>query len=646
MKISPETFVEFLSEIKLRKARALAVYLVIEPGRERRSELIIDLLWQEAQLAKARASLRQTVRHLRVTSENQFHFPLITRNGQIMLDCPRDWRLFEDVAQGLSNPDLFQAARRTGLDLLDVFEQLLGISDNFDSWLAIARNTALSGLCAALEQVMARPNRQLGQEAAQFLLELDPCHEAAARFLMLQYWNAGAPNRAIELYNLLYQALDAAYDQDPESSTIELLAAIKLNPEGGPGKGASKRARPSRVTLVVEVPDQGPLDDRDSSFQTVLATDLRSRLGRFREWQVIASEPEDNDFLAIRPRLFQLDGQYRFLVEIVHPRNRELIWSEIMEDPYNDWVGKVRMLILNISNALQVVVADRQGKDGRAELYDRWLQSLALKGTWTHEDELRAEALLRCITQEAPKFGPAHAELAGIYNIRHILRPGTRQDPNLRDKALTHALDAVAADAMDTRAHRVLAWCYCHKDEFDLAEFHFEQSLQLNPQNTQTLASSMLGFAFCGNELRARTMLSELERLPETLEPFHNIYLAATTYLLGDFAAAAQHCAGGDGLMSTTGGWHCAALAKQGKTQAARQRLEQYHQEICALWHAAEAPDLHDVIDWYVACFPLRSENVREDLRHTLYDVAAQPLPAEALVAHVGDVDTHSTVEG
>ena len=646
MKTVPETFVQFLSETKLRKARALAVYLAMEPGKERRSELIIDLLWQDAQLAKARASLRQTVRHLRIMSETRIAFPLVARKGLLVLDHPRDWSLFDEVEQGLSDPDQFQTARRAGLDLLDAFEQLLGISDNFDSWLAITRNITVSKLSATLEKVMSQPEAALSQDAAQFLLELNACHEEAARFLMLQYWEAGAPNKAIEVYNQLYQALDEAYDQDPETSTIELLAAIKLNPEGAPNKAAAKSGRPSRVTMVVEDPDNGLLDDRDASFQAVLVTDLRSRLGRFREWQVIATEPEDNDFLAIRPRLFKLDGQYRFLVEIVHPRNRELIWSEMIEDPHSDWVGKVRMLMLNIGNALRVVVADRQGKAERADLYDRWLQSLALKGTWTHDDEAHAVALLRGITQEQPEFGPAHAELAGIYNIRHILRPGTHQDPSLRDKALTHALDAVAADAMDTRAHRVLAWCYCHKGEFDLAEFHFEQSLQLNAQNTQTLASGVLGFAFCSNEPRARAMLIELERLPETLQPFHEIYLAAAHYLLGDYATAANHCAGGDGLMSTTGGWHSAALAKLGETKAARQRLEQYYQEISALWHGTDTPQLHDVIDWFVACFPLRSDAVGEDLRRTLYGLAAQPLSSDALVAHVGDVDTHRAMEG
>ncbi len=645
MFVAPDKFVEFLSALKLKKARALALYLAIEPGRERRSELVIDLLWQASETDKARASLRQTIRHLRTTSDGLLSFPLRANNGLLFLEYPREWALFRDLAQAFSTPDTFQAARRTSLDLLDLFEQLLGISTNFDSWLAISKNHTLSGISTALETLINCPDETLARDAATFLLSLDSCHEAATRHLMLHYWNSGAAHKAIELYNLLYQALDEMFDQDPESATIELLAAIKLNPDGGTGKTRAKRPRSNRVTLVVEDPEPGLLDNRDSSFQTVLATDLRGRLGRFREWQVIASQPKDSDFLLIRPRLFRLDEQCRFLVEIIHPQNRELIWSEMIEDPHNDWVGKVRVILLNIGNALRVVVADRQGKDDRAELYDRWLQSLALKGTWTHEDEARAVALLRCITQEAPDFGPAHAELAGIYNIRHILRPGTQQDPKLRDKALTHALDAVAADAMDTRAHRVLAWCYCHKGEFDLAEFHFEQSLQLNAQNTQTLASSVLGFVFCDNAPRARSMLSELERLPETLQPFHDIYLAAASYLLGDFAAAAKHCVGGDGLMSTTGGWHSAALAKLGQSQTARQRLEQYHQEISALWHGPKEPGLHDVIDWYVTCFPLRNESVREDLRRTLYDVAAQPLRTSALVAHIGDVNTHSTVK-
>ena len=218
-----------------------------------------------------------------------------------MVDHRRDWSRFDEVEQGRSDPDQFQTARRAGLDLLDAFEQLLGISDNFDSWLAITRNITVSKLSATLEKVMSQPEAALSQDAAQFLLELNACHEEAARFLMLQYWEAGAPNKAIEVYNQLYQALDEAYDQDPETSTIELLAAIKLNPEGAPNKAAAKSGRPSRVTMVVEDPDNGLLDDRDASFQTVLVTDLRSRLGRFREWQVIATEPEDNDFLAIRP---------------------------------------------------------------------------------------------------------------------------------------------------------------------------------------------------------------------------------------------------------------------------------------------------------------------------------------------------------
>ncbi|RBW55913.1 hypothetical protein DS909_09785 [Phaeobacter gallaeciensis] len=76
------------------------------------------------------------------------------------------------------------------------------------------------------------------------------------------------------------------FDQDPESATIELLVAIKLNPDGGTGKTRTKRPHSNRVTLVGEDSEPGLLDSRDNSFQTVLATDLR---GLFRALSRMAS---------------------------------------------------------------------------------------------------------------------------------------------------------------------------------------------------------------------------------------------------------------------------------------------------------------------------------------------------------------------
>lgn len=630
----------FLAALKLKKARALAMYLLLAPGRERRNELVIDLLWQDAKSGKSHASLRQTVRHLRQTSGGSGTLPLLTGNSCISTDLPREWCLLSDLATGLQTQAKFDQASQTVTSFLEHLDLLIGISDTFDGWLEITRDRAISKFRAALETAVETGSGNSALNAAEFLIDIDPYNETSTRWLMLHHWRAQSAKRAVELYNRLYVALDEAFDQEPETATMELLAAIKLDPEGASTSNPVKPAR-QKVTLVVEEVENLGLSRRDASFQSVLVSDLRSMLSRFREWQVVGSKPMGNDFLSIHPKLFSIDGKYRLSVEVIHTERRELLWSELIDDPQNDWSGKVRLLVLNIGNALRVVVADRQGVDNRAELYDRWLQSLALKGTWTKTDEEKAVVLLRGITQEAPDFGPAHAELAGIYNIRHVLRPGTFQADHLKDMALHHALEAVSADAMDTRAHRVLAWCYCHKSEFDLAEFHFEQSLLLNPQNAHTIASSALGFAFCDNVARTTEMIAELSRLPEAMEPFHQIYLAAAGYLVGAYEDTARYCAGGDGLMSTVGGWHSAALVKLGDIDAANSRFKDYVEEISATWCGDHAATPRSVIDWYVSCFPLRNEAVREDLRQTLTKIVFQGRS----VAHFSDVDTDRAVE-
>ncbi|WP_390912445.1 BTAD domain-containing putative transcriptional regulator [Pseudosulfitobacter sp. SM2401] len=630
----------FLAALKLKKARALAMYLLLAPGRERRNELIIDLLWQESKSGKSYASLRQTVRHLRQTSDAADTLPLLTGNGCISTDLPREWCLLSDLATGLQNQTQFVKASRTITSFLEHLDLLIGISDTFDGWLAITRDRAISKFRATLEHAVETGTGDGALSAAEFLIDIDPNNEIGTRWLMLHHWRAQSAKRAIELYNRLYVALDEEFDQEPETATMELLAAIKLDPEGARASNPAKPAR-QKVTLVVEEVENLRLSRRDASFQSVLVSDLRSVLSRFREWQVVGSKPMGNDFLSIHLKLFSIDGKYRLSVEVIHTERRELLWSELIDDPHNDWSGKVRLLVLNIGNALRVVVADRQSVDNRAALYDRWLQSLALKGTWTKTDEEKAVVLLRGITQEVPDFGPAHAELAGIYNIRHVLRPGTFQANHLKDMALNHALEAVSADAMDTRAHRVLAWCYCHKSEFDLAEFHFEQSLLLNPQNAHTIASSALGFAFCDNAARTKEMITDLSRLPQAMEPFHQIYLAAAGYLVGAYEDTVRYCVGGDGLMSTVGGWHSAALIKLGDTDAANCRFGDYFKEISATWYGDHAATPRSVIDWYVSCFPLRNEAVREDLRQTLNQIAFQGQS----IAHFGDIDADRTVE-
>ncbi|MBF9052187.1 SARP family transcriptional regulator [Roseobacter sp. HKCCD9010] len=641
-------FLQSASEMRLRKARALLFFLLQPPNWTHRTELIVDILWRQPDMQKANASFRQTVRHVRGALSAIPEAEVETGSGTIQLAVPEGWALETEIAGGLADAETLEAMADVLRGYLQHMDLLLGLSDAFDSWVEVTRTQLIAAAQAALAGHFATPQTETAARAAELAITLEPHAEAAVRCLMRHHWANGAPTRAIETYNRLYRSLDEAFDAEPEAATVEILAAIKLNPDGGAQAAIPAAARKIRLRVVaVSDPSHTQAPGLDS-LQTVLLSDLRNRLQSFREWQVAEEDAEEGsgEALTIALTLQPSGTTYRLAVALRAPDEAAPARLIEIEDPHVGWLDKVRGLTVEIANALKLVAADRHRQDLASDLYDRWLGALAQIGTWDKAEEERAIATLRTITAEAPDFAPAHAELAGIYNVRHVVWPGLRLSEEIKATALSHALKAISLDQLDTRAHRVLAWCYCHSGAFDLAEFHFDQSLTLNPQNPHSLASAALGFAFCDNPDRTRDQIDVVTRLLPAMQPFHIVYLAASNYLIGEFQTAASQSAEGAELMSTAGGWQSAALAKLGHLDEARACFEGYCEKMAARWCGRDPATPHRVLDWFVTCFPLRHETVRVDLRGTLSQLLPEAAEPGASVAHIGDVDADGAVEG
>lgn len=614
-----------LSSVRLRKAQALLYFLLADQGVVHRSEKIIDLFWQESDQQRASSSYRQVIRHIRRELDATPEIALETGLGAITLTLPAGYSVQQALAAGLNAPGWNSEAAETLREFLSYTSRLEGISSSFDSWLVITRSSLLTLVHDALDERMkATDPAGLAalRDPAFFALSLEPSNETAVRILMTLDWQSGHATRAIERYNTLYAYLDEEFDQEPEAETIELLAAIKLDPATGGQRPQHVVSRRPEVSMnVVLMPGEGVPAEMDS-YGPVLFSDLRLRMGRFREWRLIDEESGEIAQVRVSLRPIYALQAYRLFVDVQRGADRQLLWSEAIERPETDWEGKVRVLLSNIANALSVVVSDKSLSDSGSAIYDRWLKAQTMLDAWSPETEGAAIAMLEDITREAPRFGPAHAELAGALNVRHVLLPGTLPTDELNQRALHHAIVAVSIDPLDTRAHRVVAWCYCHKHEFGLAEFHFDQALNLNRSNTLTLASSALGFAFAGNRDRAARLVDETKTHAAVMEPFHLIYLAAADYLLGDYQAAADECRRGGGLMPTVGGWHSLSLWKLGEREAAAERLRRYTAEIRGIWRGATPPTDAQIIDWFSNCFPLRDAAAKADLRVTLETVA------------------------
>lgn len=618
-----------LSAIRSRKAKALCFFLANDFNTSHRAEKVVDLLWQYSDAPRAAASYRQAVRQIRRDMPEDSGLELRTEIGQVELalkNPPSVKATLKDFfRQTILSKTWDAEAAETIRELLGYTVGLEGISGSFDSWLAITRSTLFAAIRTALDELLAgaaSSDLSALRLPAELAVELEPANEAATRLLMTLDWRSGHSTRAIERYDLLYKYLDEEFDQEPEHDTIELLAAIKLDPNAETVKPAPAIRRPE-VSIAVtlnQTAEELPQDLR--GFGSVLHSDLRMRMGRFREWHVLDDDARVPPTVTVTLRpVFALE-RYQIFVEVKTTGEGQLLWSEVVESPETDWESKARVLLANVASALSVVVSDRSLSDSGLAIYDRWLKAQTMLDSWTPETEGEALRMLEEITREAPNFGPAHAELAGALNVRHILLPGTQQTDEVKSRALYHADQAVSLDPLDTRAHRVLAWCYCHKHEFGLAEFHFEQALSLNPSNPLTLASSALGFAFSGNPDRAAHLVSEAQRHSVVMQPFHRIYIAMIRYLMQDYETAVSQFEQGEGVMPTISyGWHSLALWKLGRKDEAVEYFCDQMAEAQERWRGATPPDRDAIVDWFTTCFPLRSRKTYRDLRATTVEV-------------------------
>jgi DNA-binding SARP family transcriptional activator len=621
--VSPfPALLETLSAIRSRKAKALCFFLANDFNTSHRAEKVVDLLWQDAEASRAAASYRQAVRQIRRDMPPGCGLTLKTEIGQVSLVLSAQHAGRVTLKDHFRQTVLAQAwdadAASSIRELLAYTTQLEGISGSFDSWLAITRSALSATIRTALDELLAgAETSQLSalRQPAELAVELEPANESAVRLLMNLDWHSGHATRAIERYDLLYRYLDEDFDQEPEAETIELLAAIKLNPTPLPAPVRAVSRRPEVSIAVNLLPSPQPIPDEMRGFATVLYADLRMRMGRFREWRVLDDDSAEPATIMVKLRPVFALGRYQLFADVQTVRESQLLWSEVIDSPETDWEAKVRLLLANLASALSVAVSDRSLSDSGLAIYDRWLKAQTLLDTWSPETEGEALEMLDEITRAAPDFGPAHAELAGALNVRHILLPGTRQTEEVKSRALHHANMAVTVDPLDTRAHRVVGWCYCHKRAFGLAEFHFEQALNLNRSNPLTLASCALGFAFSGNPDRARGLVAEARQHDAVLKPFHRIYIAMVHYLLQDYATSVAEFEQGAGVMPTiSDGWHSLALWKLGRQNEAMKFFDQHLITVRNGWHAAAAADNDSIVDWFVNCFPLRDDDTYRDL--------------------------------
>lgn len=641
-------------EIRLRsrKARAVLGYLLLSDGGEETRERLVGLLWSESDEDRARASLRQELHTLR------------EHLGAAGFDGFRSDKLSLGLRPDAAETDLHQLLRAVEagevpallLDTPDLGEMLLQGLDDLDPafrvWLRTTRQGLLDRLTRTLEPAMRRADREPArrQALARAMLRLDPTHEEACRILMRSLAEAGDTAGALRAYEVLYQLLGEEFDTEPTSATQRLVAEIKLGRLEPPARAASaappapeEPAGPAaRIALLVEPFQTNGVPPEQQHLTEGFRHDLMASLVRFREWFVVdgtALPPPEQTGHRVSARYRIRTTAYRAGEGIqvnltLADESGVWLWSESTDLRLAHWYEMQQRIVRRIAVSLNLQVSSARLSrlsavpDLSLDGFDRWLRAQAMILRFNAADWDRAAQLFTECIERDPDFSPAWSGLAQMDNAEHIVHPGRRRNHERATRGLERARRAVALDPMDSRAQLSLGWSQAMLGRHAQADVHMRLACDLNGNDSWTLISAALFYAFRAQHRRAAALAER--SLASTLVPSatHWAYQVSIAFLRGDMAATLHACDMANDVIRTLPAWRAAAHARLGEAEPARAAAQRFLRGIRGFWPQQPPPDDETVVAWLLHLYPFEHERDWRQLRDGL---AAAGLPVQGV---------------
>jgi DNA-binding SARP family transcriptional activator len=223
-----------------RKALALFIYLVVEPGTHPREKLE-TIFWPESEARQARSSLRTTLLRIKDALKG-LEEPLRMDGDRVAFNASSASFLdLEFVTRAVTDTQPIHQIAPTTLALLQnaveatrgPFLEAFSLPDTpaFNDWIIIQRNIFGGRLNLIYDRLS---NHQLEThlihpaiETVNRWLVLDRLNESAYQRLMRLYFLNGERSAALQVYETCRELLDKEVGVEPSSETEEVLAYIR-----------------------------------------------------------------------------------------------------------------------------------------------------------------------------------------------------------------------------------------------------------------------------------------------------------------------------------------------------------------------------------------------------------------------------------
>jgi DNA-binding SARP family transcriptional activator len=220
-------------DVLWRKHLALLVYLALSPGRARSRDHLLGLLWPEKDQQRARHSLNEAVRRLRLGLGSA---RIITSSDTVALDPAG---LVLDTGEG-DGAEVGQLLEGFSLPDAPAFEQWL------DGARARQASRVVEQLLASGERALGRSDLASADDHALRALQVEPASERAARLRIRARALAGDAAGALRIYQEFAGWLEREIGEGPSAELAALADRIRMG-HGGMGATAGPGPDPPLV---------------------------------------------------------------------------------------------------------------------------------------------------------------------------------------------------------------------------------------------------------------------------------------------------------------------------------------------------------------------------------------------------------------
>jgi adenylate cyclase len=270
-------------------------------------------------------------------------------------------------------------------------------------------------------------------------------------------------------------------------------------------------------------------------FSDGITEDIITELSRFRSLFVIARNSsfafrdERIDISEIARRLgvqYVVEGsirksgnRVRITAQLIDAASGAHLWADRydrdLEDIFAVQDEVVQTIVATVAGRVEVAGAQFAKRKPPESLvaYDYVLRGLEQLNLVGEEHNSEARHLFEKAVQVDPSYVAGHAYLALAIYLQWI---DDRASGTL-DLALARARQALALDENDSRCNRILSSIYAHMRQHDLAEFHSQRSVDLNPNDAHAAMNRALQLRDLG---RAEEGI-EWARKAMRLNPYH-----------------------------------------------------------------------------------------------------------------------------